>query len=112
MVRKIYSDVDNLVAGVKTRVECLRMEALSTGKLSINENGFKASIDYGIPSTHKADKTWGSGDPTILEDMDAFVDRIVKDTGVHTNTGIDIQDQSEPNFTGPQDTLCNLRCEQ
>ena len=31
MVRKIYSDVDNLVAGVKTRVECLRMEALSTG---------------------------------------------------------------------------------
>lgn len=81
MVRKIYSDVDNLVAGVKTRVECLRMEALSTGKLSINENGFKASIDYGIPSTHKADKTWGSGDPTILEDMDAFVDRIVKDTG-------------------------------
>jgi len=81
MVRKIYNDVDNLVAGVRTRVECLRMEALSTGKLSINENGFKASIDYGIPSTHKADKTWGSGDPTILEDMDAFVDRIVKDTG-------------------------------
>ena len=26
-------------------------------------------------------RQWGSGDPTILEDMDAFVDRIVKDTG-------------------------------
>lgn len=81
MIKKVYRDVDNLVAGVKTRVECLRMEALSTGKLVIDENGFKANIDYGVPSNHKAAKTWRSGTPTILEDMDAFVDRIVKDTG-------------------------------
>lgn len=81
MIRRVYHDVDTLVSSVKTRVECLRMEALSTGKLAINENGFKASIDYGVPTEHKAAKTWKSGTPTILEDMDAFVNQIVKDTG-------------------------------
>lgn len=81
MVRRIYRDVDNLVAGVKTRVECLRMEALSTGKLAVKENGFSAKIDYGVPDNHRASKTWRSGETLILEDMDAFVNQVVKDTG-------------------------------
>ena len=49
MIRRIFNDVDNLVASVRTRVEAMRMEALSTGKIQINENGVKASIDYGMP---------------------------------------------------------------
>ena len=81
MIRRIFNDVDNLVASVRTRVEARRMEALSTGKIQINENGVKASIDYGMPSAHKASKTWTSGTPTILEDMDSWVDKIVGDTG-------------------------------
>lgn len=81
MIRRIFNDVDNLVASVRTRVEAMRMEALSTGKIQINENGVKASIDYGMPSAHKASKTWTSGTPTILEDMDSWVDKIVGDTG-------------------------------
>lgn len=32
MIRRIFNDVDNLVASVRTRVEAMRMEALSTGK--------------------------------------------------------------------------------
>ena len=81
MIRRIFNDVDNLVASVRTRVEAMRMEALSTGKIQINENGVKASIDYGMPSAHKASKTWTSGTPTILEEMDSWVDKIVGDTG-------------------------------
>lgn len=81
MIKRIFQDVDNLVASVRTRVECMRMEALSTGKILINENGVKASIDYGMPADHKAAKTWLSGTPTILEDMDAMVDKVVNDTG-------------------------------
>lgn len=81
MIRKIYSDVDQLVAAVRARVEAMRMEALSSGKIVINENGIKASIDYGMPSNHKTTKTWKSGTPKILEDMDSCVNQIVKDTG-------------------------------
>lgn len=81
MIRRIFNDVDNLVASVRTRVEAMRMEALSTGKIQVNENGVKASIDYGMPAAHKASKTWTSGTPTILEDMDAWVDKVVNDTG-------------------------------
>lgn len=81
MVKKIFEDVDNLVLAVKTRIECMRMEALSTGKIQVNENGVKATIDYGMPTNHKATKTWKSGTPTILEDMDEMVNQIVKDTG-------------------------------
>lgn len=80
-IKNIFNDVDNLVASVRTRVECMRMEALHTGKIVINENGIKGEIDYGIPNSHKAGKTWKSGTPTILEDLDEWVERIVKDTG-------------------------------
>lgn len=81
MIRKIYSDVDHLVAAIRARIEAMRMEALYSGKISINENGIKASVDYGMPSNHKTTKNWKSGTPTILEDMDSCMNQIVKDTG-------------------------------
>lgn len=81
MIKRIFNDVDNLVASVKTRVEAMRMEALSSGKIAVDENGVKATIDYGMPAEHKAAKTWLSGTPKILNDMDTMVDKIVGDTG-------------------------------
>lgn len=80
-IRKIYNDVDDLNESVLTRVEAMRGEALSTGKLLVNENGYKAAIDYGVPSSHKSDFTWSSGTPDILNDIDAAIDKIVADTG-------------------------------
>lgn len=80
-VQRIYNDVDVLQDSVQTRVEAMRGEALSTGKLVINENGYKAEIDYGVPNGHKKDLTWSSGTPDILGDMDTAVDKIVDDTG-------------------------------
>lgn len=80
-IKKIYNDVDYLQDSVLTRTEAMRGEALSTGKLSINENGYKAEIDYGIPITHKGTFTWSGGSSDILMDMDSAVDKIVDDTG-------------------------------
>ncbi len=80
-VQKIYNDVDDLQDSVLTRAEAMRGEALSTGKLAINENGYKAEIDYGVPTAHKQTFTWSGGTPEILNDMDAAVDKIVDDTG-------------------------------
>jgi len=82
MVRNIFKDVDNLVASIRTRVECMRMEATTTGKIVVNENGVKATIDYGMPANHKATKDWlTNSDAKILEDMDAMVNTIVDNTG-------------------------------
>ncbi len=80
-VQKVYNDVDDLQDSVLTRAEALRGEALSTGKLVINENGYKAEIDYGVPASHRQKFTWSAGSPSILDDMAAVVDKIVTDTG-------------------------------
>lgn len=80
IIDKIFNDVDILTNGVLARVEAMRMEALSTGKLVINENGFKTTVDYGTPTNHKANKTW-SANAKILENIYDMCDQIVKDTG-------------------------------
>ena len=79
-IQRIYNDVDALQDSVLTRVEAMRGEAMSSGKLVINENGYKATIDYGVPNAHKKEFTWSSGTPDILGNMDECVDKIVSDT--------------------------------
>ena len=69
IIDNLFNIVDDLTKSVLVRVEAMRMEALSTGKLNINENGVKATIDYGMLSAHKVSKTWASGTPDILEDI-------------------------------------------
>ncbi|WP_246019619.1 major capsid protein [Bacilliculturomica massiliensis] len=81
IIDKIFNDVEELAENIETRVEALRMEALSTGKLAINENGVKLAIDYGAPTDHKKSFTWGSGTPDILQDIYDACDKIVDDTG-------------------------------
>lgn len=80
IIDKIFNDVDNLTNGVLARIEAMRMEALSTGELNINENGFKAKINYGTPNNHKANRTW-TANAKILENIYDMCDQIVKDTG-------------------------------
>lgn len=80
-VKKVFNDIDSLNDSVLTRVEAMRGEALATGKLVINENGYKATIDYGVPTAHKSDFTWSSGTPDMLTDLDKAIDKIVDDTG-------------------------------
>lgn len=81
MVRKIFDDVDSLNESVLTRVEAMRGEALSSGKLVIDENDFKTTIDYGVPSNHKASVTWSTDAPDILGNLTTWIDKIVDDTG-------------------------------
>lgn len=50
--QQVFNDVDNMVEAVRTRIEAMRMEALSSGKIVVNENGASVSIDYGVPSSN------------------------------------------------------------
>ncbi|MDQ0269945.1 major capsid protein [Cytobacillus purgationiresistens] len=53
LMGQVFNDIDMLVAGVKARIELMRMEALSTGKVTLNENGLNMTINYHVPSEHQ-----------------------------------------------------------
>lgn len=80
-INQIYNDVDNMVNSVKTRIEAMRMEVITTGKLNINENGVKTSIDYGTPKVQQSTTDWTSTDAKILEDIYNWTDKVVQNVG-------------------------------
>ena len=85
-IQTIYDDVESMITSVLTKVEQMRFEALATGKLVFSENGFSGTIDYGVPSDHKALLTstdlWSDAAATPLEDLQTWFDKIVSDTGI------------------------------
>jgi hypothetical protein len=80
-INQIYNDVDNMVNSVKTRIEAMRMEVITNGKLNINENGVKTSIDYGTPKTQQSTTDWTAADAKILEDIYNWTDKVVQNVG-------------------------------
>ena len=53
IVRYIFNDAANLISRVITRTEVANMELLSTGKITIEENNAKYSVDYGFSADNK-----------------------------------------------------------
>lgn len=54
VVERIYDDVANMVDSVEVRIERMRMQLLSEGKIVIDENNLKnLVVDYGIPDSNK-----------------------------------------------------------
>ncbi|WP_416144910.1 major capsid protein [Planococcus koreensis] len=53
MMQNVYNDIDVLVQGVRARVEVMRMEALSKGTITLDENNLDAVVDYGVPAENK-----------------------------------------------------------
>lgn len=53
LVREVYNDIDVLVRGVLARVEAMRMEALATGKITIDENNLKGEVKYHVPEENQ-----------------------------------------------------------
>lgn len=86
VVKMIYNDVDNMVESVRTRIERMRFEAISKGKLELNENGFRSVIDYGLEESQKTsltgDKSWNTQTANPLDDIEAFVNAAVVASGV------------------------------
>jgi hypothetical protein len=50
IVDAVYNDAANMARAVRARAELARGQALSTGKVTINENGFVAEVDFGVPA--------------------------------------------------------------
>jgi hypothetical protein len=68
VLSQLYNDSEQMVDSVKVRVEAMRMEALSSGLIKIEENGIKVTVDYKVPSTNKKAFTWNA--PTTDKPLD------------------------------------------
>lgn len=82
VLSQLYKDSEDMVESVKVRVEAMRMEALSTGKIKIEENGVKVTIDYGVPTGNKKSFNWSNVDTaTPLDDLETLAAAVEAESG-------------------------------
>lgn len=67
--RYIFDDVARMAERVVTRGELLKIEAFSTGNLTIDENGVKLNIDYNLPDENRVSSDWTDENADILGDI-------------------------------------------
>jgi hypothetical protein len=86
VLQKIYDDASNLVAGAEVDCERMRMQLLSTGKISISADGIAYDYDYKFKPAHTetllTTAKWSdtvNSDP--VEDIRRWQDAIEDDTG-------------------------------
>lgn len=83
VLEKLYNDSEKMVEGIDVRAEAMRMELLSSGKIKIEENGVKVTIDYKLPSGNKKSFNWSDADTsTPLEDLETLAASIETESGV------------------------------
>ncbi|MGN7402744.1 major capsid protein [Cytobacillus praedii] len=85
LTQRIFNVIDKAVADVRSRVELMRMQTISTGKLTLELNTGNATpksitVDYGVPTNHKealagAD-IWGTGTEDILGDLEKWANAL------------------------------------
>ena len=76
-MQDVYNDIDTLVESIRARVELMRMELTATGKITLNENGLKATIDFGVPKENKATGiNWDSTDSNPIIDLLKWKDKL------------------------------------
>lgn len=85
VMNKIFDDETQLLRGAAASRERMRMMALTTGVVTMANNGQAFTYDYGIPNAHKSEVpiSWSdhtNSDP--LEDIRIAKEKIQDDTGV------------------------------
>lgn len=95
IINRIFDDVGNLVDGAEVQAERMRMQLLSTGKISVvTENRVSYDYDYKLPSTHKttinvANNKWSAADTANpIKDIQTWQDKIEEDTGIRPTRAI------------------------
>ena len=82
VLSQLYNDSEKMADSVKVRVEAMRMELLSTGKIAINENKVKVTIDYKVPGGNKKSFTWQTPDSdNPLDDLATLADAVETESG-------------------------------
>jgi hypothetical protein len=89
LIDAVYDDTDRMIRSVQGRMELARGQLLSTGKVTLNENGLQIEADFtqAFPnwaSTHlvSAGTVWtNTGAATPLSNLLAWQDTYIQDTG-------------------------------
>ena len=78
-----YKDPASLLSDALYTREILAMQALTTGRITVNSNGILYKRDFKLPEEHKVTvKTpWGTMDSTPLADLQDQIDQINDDNG-------------------------------
>ncbi len=79
--RYILDDAANMVSRVLTRAEVMKMEYLYSGKVTVDENNVRTTVDYKVPEKNRIPlSNWSSADADILGDI-AKVQKAAKSKG-------------------------------
>lgn len=71
----VYDDWGRLAEGVRCRTEVAKMEVLSTGKMTIKENGLNFSVDFGVPNGNTGfDIDVSTPDKNVLAQIEEIVE--------------------------------------
>ncbi|WP_257786411.1 major capsid protein [Clostridium formicaceticum] len=86
IIQRIYDDVNNLVEGAEVNNERMRMQLLSTGKISITANRVNYDYGYKFSSEHKETLLTGARwsnveSSTPIQDIQRWVNKIEESTG-------------------------------
>lgn len=82
VISQLYNDSEKMVEGVRVRAEAMRMELLSSGKIKIEENGVKVTIDYKVPNGNKKTFNWSNVETsTPLEDLESLANAVENESG-------------------------------
>lgn len=91
MVRdQLYNDLDNMIDSVLARIEAMRMSALATGQIVLNENGLIMTVNYGVPAGNQdalpaqnvAGGQWDQANAEPITMIQTWVDAVIAACGV------------------------------
>lgn len=104
LMKEVYNDIDVLVQGVRARVEAMRMEALATGKITIDENGLNGTVDYNVPLENQevlsGTDLWSSDESDPIQDILRWVNSMpVKPTRALTSNTVLLRLLTHPKLT-------------
>lgn len=85
----IYNDEISLIDASEIALERMRMEALTTGTITLSSNGQSYTYDYGVPAGHKKTVTtaWSTASADIIGDINDYVEAM-KAEGVNITRAI------------------------
>lgn len=92
----VYDDWGRLAEGVRCRTEVAKMEVLSTGKMTIKENGLNFSVDFGVPNGNTGfDIDVSTPDKNVLAQIEEIVET-ARDKGFTISGKIIIVESNTP----------------
>lgn len=81
LMQNVYNDTDSMVEGVNARVELMRMELLSSGVVTPDDENSNWKLDYELPDEHKitVKNSWDDPSADIINDMFDWADQFDSD---------------------------------